>query len=156
MRKAFTIAALAFALAGCAALQDHSAPEYQQAAPLDNPDGSLTTIAGPDTAVVDLSGNLKFSDGDVERTHSVLKYDQPAGTPDACLFHAEYANPIGMVVKEPQVSQPCDGKRPASFRIGGIDATFVAHLHHVVYKGTPVTLLEMSKYDVPEYIRVVY
>lgn len=155
MRKAFIFAALCAALSGCGALRDHTPEDYQKAATLENPDGSLTTIVGPDTAIVDLTGTLKFPEGDVERTHSVLKYDRPS---DAltCLFHAEYDNQVGGLTKEPQVTQPCDGKRSARFRVGGIDADFVAHLHHVTYKGAPVTLLEISKYDVPEYVRVVY
>jgi hypothetical protein len=155
MRKAFIAAALCAALSACAALKDHSAEDYQKAAALGNPDGSLTTIVGPDTAIVDLTGDLQFPQGDSERTHSVLMYDHPAGE-GACFFHAQYDNQVGGITKEPQVVQPCDGKHSARFRIGGIDADIVGHLHHVTYKGTPVTLLEISKYDVPEYVRVVY
>ena len=157
MRVKPFIAAVIFCAAstGCAALQDHSAADYRNATPLGNPDGSLTTIVGPDTAIVDLTEVLHFPQGDAEQTHSVLMYDGsgPGGT---CLFHVEYDNRVSSAVKEPQVAQPCDGKRAARFHIGGIDADFVAHLHHVTYKGTPVVLLEMEKYDVPEYIRVVY
>jgi hypothetical protein len=155
MRKAFTVAAFCGALAACSGLQVHSAQDYQKAAPLGNLDGSLTTIVGPDTAIVDLTGLMQFPQGDAGPVHSVLVYDGPAqeGT---CLFHTEYANRYHIVTKEPQAAQPCDGKRSARFHIGGIDAEFVAHLHHVTYKGTPVTLLEIGKYDVPEYVRVVY
>lgn len=156
MTKAFIASALCAALAACSALQDHSAQDYEKSTPLDNPDGSLTTIAGPDTAIVDLKETLKFPEGDVERAHTVLKYDRPAVEGGLCLFHTEYANDLGMVVKGPQVEQPCDGRRAAQFRVGGIGAGFVSHLHRVNYKGTPVTLLEMSKEDVPEYVRVVY
>ena len=54
------------------------------------------------------------------------------------------------------MTQPCDGKQQARFRIAGIDVAFVGHLVKTDYKGTPVTLFEISDHTVPESIHLVY
>jgi len=87
----------------------------------------------------------------------VLMYYRPARQSGDCDFqigHApKYSNDI---VKEPAVSEPCDGKRWAKFRIAGEKFAFVAHLMKTSYKNVPVTLLEIDDQRVPDGIRLVY
>jgi hypothetical protein len=148
----------ALALAACSAPGLHSAQDYAGASAIGDPDGSLTTIVGPATAVVQMTSTVRFPQGDTGAdVRSVLMYDGPASTPGACRFQAGYkANHSFTIVKEDATNQPCDGKRWARFRIAGVDVAFVGHLVPTNYKGTPVTLFEISDHTVPESIHLVY
>jgi hypothetical protein len=150
--------AAAAALAACGTPDLHSAQDYASASSVGAPDGSLTTIVGPDTPVVKMTSTLRFPQGDIAPdVRSVLMYDRPASTPGACFFQAGYkAGHSDTIVKEETAIQPCDGKRPARFRIAGVDVAFVGHLVTSNDKGTPVTLFEISDHTVPQSIRVVY
>jgi hypothetical protein len=150
--------AAAFALAACSVPDLHTAQDYAAAAALGDPDGSLTTIVGPSTAVVQMRSSVRFPQGDVASgVHSVLMYDGPANAPGTCRFQIGYeARNSSTIVKEDPVTEPCDGKRPARFRIAGNDVAFTGHLVQTTYKGTPVTLFEISGHAVPASIRVVY
>ncbi len=150
--------AVTLALTGCATGKTHTAQDFQKAVALGNPDGSITTIVGPETAIVRMTSTIKFPDGDTESgMRSVLMYDGPGGRPGTCLFqigHAAKYSPA--IVKEDVVTRPCDALRWARFRIAGTNVAFVAHLTHTQYKGTPVTLLEISERDAPASLHLVY
>lgn len=148
----------AAALGACGVAPAHSPQEYAAAVAVGDPAGSFTTMVGPSTAIIRMSSNLKFPNGDTEGgIRSVLMYYRPAKRPGMCEFqigHApKYSNDI---VKEPAVQQPCDGKAQAKFRIAGSDFAFVAHLLQTRYKNVPVTLLQIDDERVPAGIHVVY
>ncbi len=157
MRRIHTIF-VALVLAACSTEAPHSAQDFQKAVALGDPDGSLTTIVGPQTAIVRMTSALKFPDGNTQSDlRSVLMYDRPGTRPGTCLFqigHAAKYSPT--IVKEDEVTRPCDGLRWARFRIAGTDVAFVARLVHTQYKGTPVTLLEISEHEAPQSLRLVY
>jgi len=146
------------ALAGCAPALRHSPQDYANAVALNDPDGSLTTIVGPATAIVRMTSTVKLPEGDTASgVRSVLMYDRPSGQPGFCLFQIGHAPRFSSsVVTEDAVKRPCDGKQWARFRITGTDIGFIAHLMHTNYKGKPVTLLEISDHQVPGSMRVVY
>lgn len=151
-------AVTAFGLAACSLGPTHSPKDYQNAVALGDPDGSLTTIVGPVTAIVRMSSTLRFPEGDTASgERSVLMYDRPAGRPGMCLFEIGHrAQFSSTIVKEAVMQQPCDGKRWARFRIAGRNFAFVAHLTHTHYKSTPVTLLEIDDHQGPASLRLVY
>lgn len=101
---------------------------------------------------------LKFPDGTTESgERSVLMYYRPSGKSGTCIFQIGHAaNYSTDIVKEKAVEQPCDGRRWARFRIAGSDIAFVGHLNRTNYKGTPVTLFEISEDRVPPTMRLVY
>ncbi len=150
--------AAAFVLAACSTADIHSAQDYAAASAVGDPNGSLTTMVGPGTAVVRMTLTLRFPQGDAASdVHSLLMYDGPASTPRTCLFQIGYAAHVSStIVKEDVVKQPCDGKQWARFRIAGVDIAFIGHLVKTNYKGTPVTLFEISDQKVPESIHLVY
>jgi len=149
---------VAAALAGCMTASSHSPQDYANAIALSDPDGSLTTIVGPATAIVRMTSNLKFPEGDAASgVRSALMYVRPSGQPGFCLFQIGHAPRFASsIVTEDVTKRPCDGKQWARFHIAGTDIGFVAHLVHMNYKGTPVTLLEISDHQVPGSMRVVY
>jgi|SRR5579862_3915607 len=153
----FTIAIAVFVLAGCGATAAlHSPEDYANAVALDDPDGSLTTIVGPNTEIVKMTSTVKFPQGDTSPVRSVLMYYAPARS-GTCTFQIGYmASHTFTIVKEEKTVQPCDGKQWAHFHIAGTDISFVGHLDNKNYKGTPVTLLEISDYKHPDSIRVTY
>jgi len=148
----------AFALGACSTADLHSARDYALASAIGDPDGSLTTIVGPATAVVQMTSDVRFPQGDrASEVRSVLMYVGPARAPGVCRFQIGHAAHHSFtIVKEDVVERPCDGKRWARFRIAGTDIAFVGHLAQTNYKGTPVTLFELSDRAVPASIRVVY
>ncbi len=152
-----TIAA-AVALAACGTPDHHTAQDFAGATASGDPDGTLTTIVGPVTPVLKMTSAVRFAQGDtVPGVRSVLMYDRPAPTPGACVFEIGYlANRSSAIVKEDPVQQPCDGKQQARFRIAGVDVAFVGHLVKTNYKGTPVTLFEISDHTIPESVHLVY
>jgi hypothetical protein len=147
--------AVCIALAACAGGKPHSAEDYRRAVAVGDPDGHLTTITGPDTVVLDVTAPMKFPQGDGAMVHSTLSYDGPSSSDGTCVFHITYETQYEKV-EGPQLVLPCDGKRWARLHVNGVDGGFIAHLHHMNYKGTPVTLLEISSQDVPESIRLTY
>lgn len=151
-------AAATLALVACSLGTTHSPQDYAKAVALNDPDGSLTTIVGPATAIVSITSTLKFPEGDTESgERAVLMYDRPNDRPGICLFQIGHAARYSSsIVKESIVQRPCDGKQWAYFRIAGTDVAFVAHLLHTHYKRTPVTLLEIGDHTAPASIRVVY
>ncbi len=115
-----------YAMTACSSGPAHSARDYASAVAVNDPDGSLTTIVGPGTAIVRMASTVKFPQGDTASgVRSVLMYDRPSG-------------------------------RPARFRVAGTDIGFVAHLERTRYKGTTVTLLEIGDHQAPGSLRVVY
>ena len=157
--RAAVFVSIVFALSACnvtAAL--HSPQDYAKATSLGDPDGSLTEIVGPATPIVEMTSGLKFPQGDIApAVRSVLMYDKPSTSAGMCVFQIGYSPQRSFtVIKEDEVTAPCDGKRWARFHIAGADVGFVAHLAHMNYKGTPVTLLEISDHQQPDSIRVVY
>jgi len=149
---------VALALAGCIPAPPHSPYDYANAVALKDPDGSLTTIVGPTTAIVRMTSTVKFPEGDTASgVRSVLMYDRPSGQRAFCLFQIGHASRfLASIVTEVVVKRPCDGKQWAHFRIAGTDIAFIGHLMHTNYKGTPVTLLEISDHQVPGSMQVVY
>jgi hypothetical protein len=155
LRAAAVVASLALAACGTAAL--HSSQDYANAAAVGDPDGSLTTIVGPNTEIVNMTSTVKFPQGDTSAVRSVLMYVAPGSRPGTCTFQIGHlASHTFTIVKEDKMERPCDGKRWASFRIAGTDVGFVAHLTSTNYKGTPVTLLEISDHKAPDSLRLVY
>ncbi len=159
--RASTLASIAailaaFALAACTAWPTHSPKDYAGAVAVGDPDGSLTTFVGPVTAVVKMKSTVKFPEGDtVSGVRSVLMYDRSDAQPGFCTFeigHRIYSS----IVRKDRVKRPCDGKHWARFRIAGTDIGFIAHLTRTNYKGTPVTLLEISDRHIPDSMQVVY
>jgi hypothetical protein len=125
---------------------------------VNDPEGSLTTIVGPGTAIVSMASTVKFPQGDTASgVRSVLMYDRPSGRSGLCLFQIGHAARYSSsIVTEDVVKRPCDGKQWARFRIAGTDIGFIAHLVRTSYKGTPVTLLEIGDRQAPGSLRVVY
>jgi hypothetical protein len=158
LATAIAVALATLALTGCTLAPTRSAKDYANAVALNDPDGSLTTIVGPATAIVTMTSTVKFPEGDsASGVRSVLMYDRPSGQGGFCLFQIGHTSRFASsVVKEDVVQQPCDGKRWARFRIAGTDLGFVAHLMHTNYKGTPVILLEIGEHRAPESIRIFY
>ncbi|MGA8535490.1 MAG: hypothetical protein WB615_15385 [Candidatus Tumulicola sp.] len=156
-QKPIAAVLVAVALAGCVVAPPHSAKDYANAAALRAPDGTLTTVVGPDTAIVTMTSTVKFPEGDTSsRVRSVLTYEAPSDQPGFCLFQIGHAARSAPIIKEDAVQRPCDGKRWARFRIAGTDIGFVAHLVHTNYKGIPVILLEIADHQVPDSIRLLY
>jgi hypothetical protein len=152
----FAGAAASLALFGCSTASLHPFADYAAATAVDDPDGSLTTIVGPATKIVDMTSTIRFPQGDGAEVHSALFYVEPAAG-GSCRFRIGYvAKHTFTVVKSDPIDQPCDGKRWARFRIAGQDVGFVAHLMKTNYKGTPVTLLEIGDHKNPDALRVVY
>ncbi|MGA2760436.1 MAG: hypothetical protein ABSF08_08985 [Candidatus Cybelea sp.] len=147
---------VAFTFAGCTTLPTHSPKDYASAMAAADPDGSLTTIVGPVTAVVKMKSTVKFPQGDtVSGVRTVLMYDRPNAQPGFCTFEIGHRI-LWSIVRENRVKRPCDGKHRARFRIAGTDIGFIAHLTRTNYKGTPVTLLEISDHHLPGSMQVVY
>jgi hypothetical protein len=74
-----------------------------------------------------------------------------------CAFQIGHAPKFSNdIVKEAAVTQPCDGKQWAKFRIAGNDFAFVSHLHDTRYKNVPVTLLQIDDQRVPSSIHLAY
>jgi hypothetical protein len=160
VRTQLSIAAIVVAvgLIGCNLDVPHSPQDYQKAVALHDPVGSLTTIVGPATAVVKTTSTLRFPDGDTQAgVRSVLVYDRPSDQPGMCSFQIghKYTRFSSSIVKEDMVTQPCDGKRWARFRIAGTNFAFVAHLVDTHYKRTPVTLLEIGDREIPASIELI-
>lgn len=152
-------AAISLAACGGSRPDPHTARDYAGATSAGDPNGTFTTILGPATPIVVMTSALRFPQGDTApRVRSVLMYDHPVeDTPGTCVFEIGYrAYTSDTIVKEAPVQQPCDGKKQARFRIGGTDVSFVGHLVKTDYKGTPVTLFEISDHTVPESIHLVY
>lgn len=145
-------------LGACSLGTPHSAREYANAVAVGDPVGTFTTIVGPATAIIAMKSTLRFPDGTTEAgARSVLMYYHPTGRAGTCLFQIGYAAPYSSeIVKEDVVERPCDGTHWARFRIAGSDIAFVGHLSRTNYKGTPVTLLEISDQSVPASMRLVY
>lgn len=150
--------AATIALAACSTPDIHSAKDYAGASAVGNPDGTFTIILGPATPIVKMTSTVKFPQGDTwPLVHSVLMYEHPAATAGTCVFEIGYkSNTSSQIVKEDPVEQPCDGKQQARFRIAGVDVAFVGHLEKKDYKGTPVTLFEITDRTIPESIHLVY
>jgi hypothetical protein len=150
--------AAAAALSACASAPARSPQEYAHAVAVGEPAGSFTTIVGPSTAIVQMISTVKFPSGDTEGgIRSVLMYYRPARQSGDCDFQIGHAPKYSSdIVKEPVVSQPCDGKRWAKFRIVGNDFTFVGRLKKTRYKNVPVTLFEIDDERVPDGIRLTY
>ena len=139
----------------------HTAQDYAGATSAHDPDGTFTTILGPATPIVVMTSALRFPQGDTApRVRSVLMYDRPVegqGAPGMCVFEIGYrASTSDAIVKEAPVQQPCDGKKQARFRIAGVDVAFVGHLEAKDYKGTPVTLFEITDQTKPDSLHLVY
>lgn len=158
LKTLIAVVLVTLALAGCVTAPPRSPQDYANAVALRDPDGSLTTIVGPATAIVRMTSTVKFPEGDTAPgVRSVLMYDRPSGQPGFCLFQIGHAPRFSSsIVTEDVVKRPCDGKQWARFRITGTDIGFIAHLMHTNYKGRPVTLLEIGDHQVPGSMRVVY
>ena len=145
-------------LAACSPGTKHSPQDYANAVALEPPEGSFTTMAGANTAIVKIESNIKYPQGDTESgVRSILMFDGPARESGMCLFQQGHAAQYFFsIVKEPVVKQPCDGKRWARFRIVGSDFAFIGSLKSMKYKGTPITLLEISDQQKPDSIKLVY
>ena len=150
--------AAVLALLGCASAPAQTADSYAKAVAMQDPDGSLTTVAGPGTPVVVMTSTVKFPDGTVAPDErSVLMYDRPDPQAGWCQFQIGHrAHHSFAIVKENVVRQPCDGKKWARFRVAGTDIAFVGHLKKTNYKGTPVTLFEISDQNIPSSLRLTY
>jgi hypothetical protein len=145
-------------LTACSTPDPHSAKDYAGASAVGDPEGTFTIILGPATPIVKMTSTLKFPQGDTwPLIHSVLMYEHPSVTAGNCVFEIGYkANTSSEIVKEASVEQPCDGKQQARFRLAGVDIAFVGHLEKKDYKGTPVTLFEITDHTIPESIHLVY
>src|SRR5579862_5170583 len=149
----FTIAIAVFVLAGCGATAAlHSPEDYANAVALDDPDGSLTTIVGPNTEIVKMTSTVKFPQGDTSPVRSVLMYYAPARS-GTCTFQIGYmASHTFTIVKEEKTVRPLltvaglhrflflhDGKRVAchvpDLKRARTDISFVGHLDNKNYKG---------------------
>lgn len=157
-RSAQIALVIALAVTGCGIAPDHSARDYANAVALDVPDGSLTLIVGPDTAIVTMTSTLKFPEGDTASgVRSILVYGRPGDRTSTCLFQTGYAARGSFsIVKEQPVLRPWDGVHWAQFRIAGKDIAFVGHLVRTKYKNTPVTIFEIGDHRIPEPLHVVY
>jgi len=144
-------------IAGCAAAPVHSSTDYANAAAVGDASGSLTTIVGPATAIIEMRSAVKFPEGDTASgVRSVLMYDGVSDQPGFCLFQIGHAAQSSSMVTEAALKRPCDGKHWARFRIAGTGIGFISHLVRTSYKNTPVTLLEITDHQAPDSIRVVY
>lgn len=145
-------------LAACSPGTKHSPQDYANAVALEPPEGSFTTMAGANTAIAKIESSIKYPQGDTESgVRSILMFDGPSREPGMCLFQQGHAAQYFFtIVKEAVVTQPCDGKRWAHVRIVGSDFAFVSHLKRMKYKGTPITLLEISDQQIPQSIKLIY
>jgi len=107
-------------------------------------------------AIMKMTSTLKFPEGDTRGVRALLMYDGPASQSGMCQFQLGQATQYSSSIISEKMIQPCDGKQWAHFRVAATDVTFIAHLMHTHYKGTPVTLLEISDHRVPDSIRLVY